>query len=435
MRRSLLRSLATGLVPAAWLLVAATCQSATDGLAPGATGAASEQAFSLPDLDGKVHRLVDARGRIVVLEWISHRCPTVAFHYENRIAQETRTAVRGDDVVWWSIDSSGVDTAERPAIAAWRAQNGHDVPWLLDRDGTVGRAFGAERTPHVFVLDAKGAVAYAGAWTDRDREVDYVEAAVAALRAGLPVTHARTRARGCTIQYADGAVESVPAPAPVAAASGPLPPPVAAWLRYQSAGAHAAAGRLDAALEALEGAFASGHATPADVHVDPAFAALRADEPSRRSLSALLRRHAVQSRLTMVAADEPGEPMLLLGEVRDAAGRPLPGARVLVYHTDSRGLYSNTGDDNPRLFAWLRTDGDGCFAVRTIRPAAYPDQAIDQHVHFVLAAEGHLQVERRIGFADDPFWRTLAPEPRPWIVAVERADDGLARCRFTLTVP
>ena len=127
--------------------------------------------------------------------------------------------------------------------------------------------------------------------------------------------------------------------------------------------------------------------------------------------------------------------MLLIGSVRDADGRPLPGASVFTYQTDARGLYSPTGDDNARLFAWVRTDGDGCFALRTIRPAAYPNQAIDQHVHFVVAAHDHLQVERRIGFVDDPFWQTQAPEERPWLVPVERGDDGLARCRFVLHVP
>jgi protocatechuate 3,4-dioxygenase beta subunit len=86
----------------------------------------------------------------------------------------------------------------------------------------------------------------------------------------------------------------------------------------------------------------------------------------------------------------------------------------------------------PALFAFVPTDGDGRFALRTIRPATYPDAPIDQHLHFVVEAPGRLLTECRLGFADDPFWRDKPPEPRPWVATVGRGPEGLCRCEFEL---
>lgn len=390
--------------------------------------------FALADLDGTPHTLREQRGKIVVLEWTSHRCPTVVHHYDTGAMQATlATLRRGDrkDLVWWSIDSNQACAGERDAIRAWRADVGHAAPYLLDANGAVGRALGATHTPHLFVLAADGTLAYSGALSDRDEEVNYVEAAVTALRAGRALPYPHTGARGCAIDYAD-----VPPP-PLAATQveRPLPSPaLVAWDAFQTAAALAAADQRESALAALEASFAAGYVTPADVFVAPAFATLRADEGLRPRLRQLLCKHARETRLTMVAADEPGEAMVLLGLVRSAAGAPLAGALVYAYQTDQRGLYSSQGNDNPRLFAYVRTDADGRFALRTIRPAAYPNQQIEQHVHFEIEAATHARNEQRIGFADDPLWRSRPPEPRPWVHAVERDAGGLSRCSFELQV-
>ena len=76
------------------LVASVACQ------APATESPATAPDFALPDLQGTVHRLADVRGKIVVLEWLSNRCPTVAYHYEKGIAHETRTKLRGDDLVY-----------------------------------------------------------------------------------------------------------------------------------------------------------------------------------------------------------------------------------------------------------------------------------------------------------------------------------------------
>ncbi|MHC4766083.1 MAG: thioredoxin domain-containing protein, partial [Planctomycetota bacterium] len=83
-----------------------------------------------------------------------------------------------------------------------------DAPVLIDRDGKVGHLYGAKRTPHMFVVDAKGILRYQGAIDDDssgdkgDRATNYVVQAVRQIAAGDTVTPDVTRAYGCSVKYA-----------------------------------------------------------------------------------------------------------------------------------------------------------------------------------------------------------------------------------------
>jgi hypothetical protein len=80
---------------------------------------------------------------------------------------------------------------------------------LLDADGTVGKAYGAKTTPHMYVIDGKGVLVYEGAIdsvasTDQDDiagATNYVSGALAAVKAGKPVEPATTTAYGCSVKY------------------------------------------------------------------------------------------------------------------------------------------------------------------------------------------------------------------------------------------
>src|SRR5918998_5364660 len=97
-------------------------------------------------------------------------------------------------------------------------------------------------------------------------------------------------------------------------------------------------------------------------------------------------------------------------EVRffDADGKtPVEGVTLHVYHTDARGLYSEKdgqgGPPDPRLKGSMKTDGDGRYEFRTIRPASYPNSRNPQHIHAKVYGAGY--AERWIPeywFDDDP---------------------------------
>ena len=181
--------------------------------APAKVGAAAP-AFSLPATSGSSQTLGDLKGKIVVLEWTNHECPYVRKHYESNNMQGLQREATGQGVVWLTIISSapGTQGYVTPPQADELTTSRKAVPTavLLDPKGTVGKLYGATNTPHMYVIDKTGVLAYAGAIDDRptSRKSDvqgannYVRAALTSVAAGEPVKTPVTRAYGCTVKYA-----------------------------------------------------------------------------------------------------------------------------------------------------------------------------------------------------------------------------------------
>jgi peroxiredoxin len=171
-------------------------------------------AFTLSDSNGETRSLVEFKGRPVVLEWWNYQCPFVGKHYGSGNMQKLQKEWTAKGVTWLTVSSSAagkqgyVDAAQ--ANALMREKGGAPTAILLDHDGTVGRAYGAKTTPHMFVIDAKGTVVYAGGIDDRPSTdlsdipgaTNYVEGALEALTAGQPVKVASSRPYGCSVKYA-----------------------------------------------------------------------------------------------------------------------------------------------------------------------------------------------------------------------------------------
>lgn len=160
-------------------------------------------AFTLTDEAGNQHTLADYAGKTVVLEWVNPECPYVVRHYAAD-TMETTSAGFGDDVVWLAINSSHFITPED--AQAFKTAEGFDYPVLLDADGTVGHAYGARTTPHMYVIDTEGVLAYAGAIDDDPRgsvpePTNHVVAAVAALQQGARPDPSSTDPYGCSVKY------------------------------------------------------------------------------------------------------------------------------------------------------------------------------------------------------------------------------------------
>lgn len=191
--------------------------AAAEPTASAATGPASVGApapdFALPDLDGKTVRLSDLKGKTVVLEWFNPGCPFVKASHTQGSIKAMESEQTSDDIAWLAINSgsagkqgNGVD-ANREGVETF----GMQYPVLIDASGDVGRAYGAKNTPHMFVIDSNGVLAYQGAIDnspDGTREspeggqlVNYVEQAVGALRSGSPVATAETKPYGCSVKY------------------------------------------------------------------------------------------------------------------------------------------------------------------------------------------------------------------------------------------
>jgi putative intracellular protease/amidase len=209
-----------------------------------------------------------------------------------------------------------------------------------------------------------------------------------------------------------------------------------AFIYYLLARIYAMTGAKDKALAALEQAFERGIDNAGPALLEPDLGNIRAEKRFRE----VFRKYSYGAEVILVTKKEPGDSLVVTGVVRDADGKPVPGAVVFVYHTDARGYYSakDAGEPrNPRLFAYLRTAGDGAYEFRTIRPGHAPDSRIPQQIHVELTAPGYRNYVGELLFDDDPRLkgeeRTGTERNRP-VMTVARDKDGVQRCTVDLTL-
>ena len=170
-------------------------------------------AFSLPSASGKEVSLTQFKNKVVVLEWLNHGCPFVRKHYDSNNMQTLQKKYKEQGVVWLSIISSakgkqGYQDAPG-ALAEAKKYNSHASEILIDEDGTVGRAFEAKVTPHMFVINQEGKLAYQGAidsiasadQADIVKADNYVSQALDATLKNEKVKMPSTKAYGCGVKY------------------------------------------------------------------------------------------------------------------------------------------------------------------------------------------------------------------------------------------
>ena len=154
----------------------------------------------LTDIDGVPHRLADYAGEIVVLDFWSAECPWSA-HYDGWLSQQAGVWARqGIHLLAIAANVNETATFIREAVA----ERGIRFPVLLDHDCVVADLFGAVTTPHIFVIDPAGRLAYRGAIDDRSfrqrvATVNYLEQALVALQKGDQPDPAETASYGCTV--------------------------------------------------------------------------------------------------------------------------------------------------------------------------------------------------------------------------------------------
>ena len=171
--------------------------------------------FTLTSMDGKTVSLAQFKGRIVVLEWHNPGCPFVRKHYDSGNMQRTQAAAARQGVVWLTINSGakgkqGYLTAAE-AKAMTKKEKSAARAYLFDRTGSVGKAYRASATPHMYVIDGKGQLVYQGAIDDKPTADaadikdarNHVLAALGELASGKAVSKPVTRAYGCSVKYAD----------------------------------------------------------------------------------------------------------------------------------------------------------------------------------------------------------------------------------------
>lgn len=162
--------------------------------------------FALKDTEGKEVKLSDFKGKVVVLEWINHECPVVNQAHDAKQMTGTLAKFKDEPVVWLGIDSSWFAEDKKESITKWMKERKIEYPILLDAPGKVGQTYEAKTTPHMFVIDQKGVLAYAGAIDNKQSDDDsnprnYVEEAVSSLLKGSAVATTKSKPYGCSVKY------------------------------------------------------------------------------------------------------------------------------------------------------------------------------------------------------------------------------------------
>ena len=169
--------------------------------------------FSATGADGKPINLESYRGKTVVLEWTNADCPFVKKHYESNNIQKLQDEAAAQGVVWLQVISSApgaqgyVDGPSAVKLNQFRESKPAGV--VLDADGKIGKAYGAQTTPHLYIVDAKGQLVYKGGIDsiaspdkgDIAKADNYVRNALKEIAAGKKVSNPSTKPYGCSVKY------------------------------------------------------------------------------------------------------------------------------------------------------------------------------------------------------------------------------------------
>ncbi len=164
--------------------------------------------FRLPGVDGREHAVEDYadRAALVVIFSCNH-CPYVRAWEDRMVAIQRDYAPRG--VQFLVISSNDPEQYPEDSFDRMKErarEKGYNFPYLYDETQEVARAYGAERTPEVFVFDRDRRLRYHGAIDDHyedPRKVrrHYLREALDAVLAGRPPEITETPPVGCTIKW------------------------------------------------------------------------------------------------------------------------------------------------------------------------------------------------------------------------------------------
>ncbi len=144
-------------------------------------------------------------------------------------------------------------------------------------------------------------------------------------------------------------------------------------------------------------------------------------------------------KTTIVADGEPGEPLIVSGTIYAPDGRtPLEGINLFVYQTDATGVYSTSGGggDNrsTRIHGLMRSNKEGRYEFRTIKPGSYPNSRNAAHIHAYVSGPDYPEywIDEYL-FEGDPFISNADSEKFGGkgtfssILTLQRSTDGVLK--------
>jgi len=165
-------------------------------------------AFNLPGVDGKTHSLAEYSGKnAVVVIFSCNHCPYVRAWEDRMVRIQADYGVKGVQLVAVNANDASKYPDDSFEKMKERAREKHfNFPYLRDESQEVARAYGAERTPEVFLFDKAGNLRYHGVIDDNYDEpaavrMKFLRDALDAVLGGRMPATAETKPVGCTIKW------------------------------------------------------------------------------------------------------------------------------------------------------------------------------------------------------------------------------------------
>lgn len=186
-------------------LISATPVLASGELEIGATAPAQD--IKMKEINGKEFTLKNLQGKNGLLVIFScNTCPWV-IAWENRY-NELAELANSNGIKMIAINSNeayrdGDDSMK--SMKEHAKKQGYTFPYLVDQNSKVADAFGATRTPHVYLFDKNMKLVYRGAIDDSAKDVSavtkpYLKNALNNLGAGSEIDPSSTKSLGCSIK-------------------------------------------------------------------------------------------------------------------------------------------------------------------------------------------------------------------------------------------
>ena len=162
----------------------------------------------LKDVDGREIKISDvsgAKGTLVI--FTCNHCPYVKAWEDRIVALGNQYSEKGIGVVAINSNDPKVSPDDGYEQMQQRSKDkGMKFPYAVDETSAIAKAFGATKTPEVFLFDATGKLAYHGAVDDNSEKATevkshYLKDALEAVEAGKPVATTETKALGCGIKF------------------------------------------------------------------------------------------------------------------------------------------------------------------------------------------------------------------------------------------
>jgi len=164
--------------------------------------------LKLADISGKNITLANAKGDVGTLVIFScNTCPWVIRWEDRYISLATTYAQKGIGMIAVNSNAArfgGEDSLEEMVEHA--KNNGYNFPYAQDPESELASAFGATKTPHIYLFDGDDKLVYRGAIDDNAKNAKKVDEpflanAIDALLAGNPINPQTTKALGCSIKF------------------------------------------------------------------------------------------------------------------------------------------------------------------------------------------------------------------------------------------